>query len=159
MEPKEKFMWFAIDRAKTGIEDGQTPFGACIVKNSVVVAIAHNEVWAGTDITAHAEIAAIRKACQKLQQVDLSGCAIYSTCEPCPMCFSAIHWAKIPTIIYGASIADAKKAGFSELEISNKQMKKAGKSGVAIIPGFMKKECVDLFALFKEEEGGKKKLY
>ncbi len=158
MEPKEKFMWFAVDKAKTGIEDGQTPFGACIVKNSVVVAIAHNEVWAGTDITAHAEIVAIRKACQKLQQVDLSGCTISSTCEPCPMCFSAIHWAKINAIIYGASIADAKKCGFSELEISNKVMKKLGRSTVSVRGGFMRSDCAALFRLFAIK-GGKKRLY
>ncbi|HIH18675.1 TPA: nucleoside deaminase [Candidatus Micrarchaeota archaeon] len=158
MEPKEKFMWFAIDKAKKGIEDNQAPFGACIVKNSVPVGVAHNEVWGGNDITAHAEIVAIRKACQKFQTIDLSGCSIYCTCEPCPMCFSAIHWAKISNIIYGAGISDAKKCGFSELEIPNKVMKRMGKSSISIRPGFMKKECLDLFLIF-EEEGGKERRY
>ncbi len=158
MQPNKKFMRAAIGKARKGIARGQTPFGACVVKNGVLISAAHNSVWAGTDITAHAEITAIRAACRKLRTVDLSGCEIYSTCEPCPMCFSAIHWAKIRTIIYGASIADAKKCGFSELEIPNKVMKKLGRSSVGVMGGFMRSECAALFRLF-EAKGGKKRLY
>ena len=158
MVPSGKFMRAAIGKAKAGIARGQTPFGACIAKGGALVAAAHNSVWASTDITAHAEITAIRAACRKLRTVDLSGCEIYSTCEPCPMCFSAIHWAKIHTIIYGASIADAKKCGFSELEIPNKVMKKLGRSSVGVRGGFMRSECAALFRLF-EAKGGKARLY
>ena len=104
----EKFMRLAINKAKQGIKQGQTPFGACISKDGEVISCVHNIVWESLDITAHAEISAIREACKKLNTVDLSGCVIYSTCEPCPMCFSACHWAKISKIVYGAQIEDAK---------------------------------------------------
>ncbi|MHC4755582.1 MAG: nucleoside deaminase, partial [Planctomycetota bacterium] len=123
MQPDEKFMTMAIEKAKEGFGNDNSPFGACIVKDGEVVSCEHNIVWQSTDITAHAEINAIRKACEKLNTIDLSGCVIYSTCEPCPMCFTACHWAKISTIVYGASIPDAKNAGFSELAISNEKMK------------------------------------
>ena len=115
-------MELAIAKTREGIRHGQTPFGACIVKKGRVIACSHNEVWKNTDITAHAEVAAIRVACRKLGTIDLSGCTIYSTCEPCPMCFSAIHWAGIGKIVYGAGIADAAECGFGELEISNAAM-------------------------------------
>lgn len=88
---------------KEGVDKGQTPFGSCIVKEGEVVSCEHNRVWETTDITAHAEIVSIRATCNKLNTIDLSGCVIYSTTEPCPMCYSAIHWAKISKIIYGTS--------------------------------------------------------
>ncbi len=146
-----KFMRMAIDRALEGIGRGQTPFGACIVKDGQPVVCAHNVVWLTTDITAHAEVNAIRQACALLQSIDLSGCTIYSTCEPCPMCFSAIHWARIGRIVYGASIEDAKKAGFAELEISNHQLKELGATGVSIDGGVLRDECVDLFSRWKKD--------
>src|SRR6266516_4264518 len=95
--PDPRFMWLAIEKAKEGIARGQTPFGACI--------------------TRHGEVVAIRQACKTLGTIDLSGCVIYSTCEPCPMCFSACHWARISTIVYGARIEDARASGFHELPI------------------------------------------
>ncbi len=149
----EQFMKKAIEKAKEGIKKGQTPFGACIVKKGKVVVCEHNEVWEDNDITEHAEIVAIRKACKKLKTIDLSGCVIYSTTEPCPMCYSAIHWARIGKIVYGASIADAKKAGFNELTISDKVLKKLGKDRIKIEAGVLKKECVGLFGLWKKSKG------
>ncbi|MFC1588119.1 nucleoside deaminase [Planctomycetota bacterium] len=146
----QKFMRLAIARAKVGIENGQTPFGACIVKDGHVIACEHNSVWASTDITAHAEIRAIRKACAGMATVDLSGCVIYATCEPCPMCFCACHWAKIDVIVFGASIGDAAQAGFSELDISNEYMKAEGSSPIEIIPGFLQDEAVELFREWSE---------
>ncbi len=145
-------MQLAIDKAKQGIRKGQTPFGACIVKGNKVISCEHNVVWKKVDITMHAEMHAIRKACKSLDTIDLSGCTIYSTTEPCPMCFSAIHWAGIDKIIYGSGITDAKEAGFNELTISNKQMKTLGKSKVKIKKGFMKDECDKLFGLWKKDE-------
>jgi len=135
----------AIAAARRGIRQGQTPFGACIVKQGKVIAAAHNVVWKTTDITAHAEIHAIRLACKKLRAIDLSGCVIYSTCEPCPMCFAACHWARLSKIIYGASIADARKAGFNELAISNSAMRRMGKSRVKMTGGFMRAKNRALF--------------
>jgi tRNA(Arg) A34 adenosine deaminase TadA len=148
----EKFMRLAINKAKQGIKQGQTPFGACISKDGEVISCVHNIVWESLDITAHAEISAIREACKKLNTVDLSGCVIYSTCEPCPMCFSACHWAKISKIVYGAQIEDAKKLGFSELTISNKEMKQSGNSRMEIVGDILREENLELFKLWSEQE-------
>ncbi len=147
------FMKLALDKAYKGIDEGQTPFGACIVKDGEVVAVEHNNVWKSTDITAHAEICAIRRACERLGSVDLSGCEIYSTTEPCPMCFSAIHWAKIAKIFFGAAIEDARKAGFNELAISNEQMKASGQSGIVIAGGLCWEEAIGLFDYWKSKKG------
>ncbi len=145
----------AIARAREGILRGQTPFGACIVKDGKVVSCEHNVVWRTGDITAHAEMHAIRKACRKLGTIDLSGCVIYSTCEPCTMCFSACHWAKIGRIVYGAGIADARQAGFNELAVSNRDMKRRGGSPVEIAGGLLREECVMLFRAWAARERSK----
>ena len=144
----EKYMRMAIAKAREGISNGQTPFGACIVKDNEVITCQHNRVWEETNITSHAEIVAIREACKVLDTVNLSGCTIYTTTEPCPMCFSAIHWAKIDTIYFGTRIADAQEAGFSELTISNEEMKKQGNSSVQIIEDFMRQENRQVFQEF-----------
>src|SRR5216684_3132378 len=125
-------MRVAIEKAKEGIALGQTPFGACIARAGGLLSSAHNVVWQTTDITAHAEIHAIREACRKLSSIDLSGCVIYSTCEPCPMCFSACHWARISKIVYGANIQDAQRSGFHELTIPASRMKDLGGSQMEI---------------------------
>jgi tRNA(Arg) A34 adenosine deaminase TadA len=153
----EAFMRLAIEKTREGIANGQTPFGACIVKDGRVIACAHNVVWGTMDITAHGEIAAIRGACRSLKAIDLSGSVIYSTTEPCPMCFSAIHWSRIKRIVYGASIADARAAGFNELAISNDAMKSESGSSVESVGGCLRAECV---ALFKEwKDSGHAKVY
>ncbi len=139
------FMQKAIDKAYAGVAQGQSPFGACIVRDDTIITVEHNVVWTTCDITAHAEITAIRAACKKLGTIDLSGCTIYSTCEPCPMCFSACHWARIKTIVFGTSIADAARIGFNELAISNDQMKTLGQSTIEIIAPVMYDENVALF--------------
>jgi len=144
------FMRRAIAKARDGIAAGQTPFGACIVRDGRILAAEHNAVWAATDSTAHAEVQAIRTACRALNTVDLSGSVIYSTCEPCPMCFSAIHWAKISTIVFGARIADARALGFSELTIPAETMRRQGGSPVEIVPDFLREECLALFREFEE---------
>lgn len=146
--PNPEFMRRAIARAREGIAEGQTPFGACIVRDGRAVAAEHNAVWESMDVTAHAEVQAIRAACRALGTVDLSGSVIYSTCEPCPMCFSAIHWAKISTIVFGARIADAQRLGFSELTIPNETMKHEGGSPVEIVADFLRDECLALFHEF-----------
>jgi len=146
--PSKKFMRLAIEKARLGMKSGQTPFGACIVRGDSVVAWAHNVVWKDTDITAHAEVTAIRQACKKLKTVKLSGCTIYSTCEPCPMCFAACHWAGIRHIVFGTGIADARMIGFKELSISNAHMKQKGRSRMKVTGGFMRRESLELFREF-----------
>jgi len=145
MHPEKKFMRMAIDKAMEGVDKGQSPFGACIVKNGEVIACDHNIVLLSTDITAHGEINAIRNACKKLDNIQLNDCVIYSTCEPCPMCFTAIHWARINKIIFGARIEDAERFGFNELRVSNFHLKEKGGSKVEIHSDFMRDECVKLF--------------
>ena len=145
------YMRRAIEKAKEGILEGQTPFGACIVRKQEVLSCVHNVVWRTHDITAHAEIHAIREACRSLQTIDLSGSVIYSTCEPCPMCFSACHWARISKIVYGASIEDAEASGFHELPISNLRMKELGGSPVEIVEGFLREEAIALFHFFDQQ--------
>jgi len=140
----KKFMRQAIKEAGKNLSgDYGGPFGACIVRNGKVIALGRNSVLK-TDATSHAEINAIRKASKKLKTFDLSGCVIYSTTEPCPMCFSAIHWAKISTLIFGTTILDSKKRGFNELSISSRLMKKAGRARFKLIRGFMRKDCLKL---------------
>jgi len=141
----EKFMRIALNKAKQGVENKQTPFGCCIVKDGKVIASAHNVVWKTTDITAHAEITAIRKACKKLKSISLKGCTLYSTTEPCPMCFSACHWADITRIVYGTSIKDAKKFGFKELVISDKKMLTLGGIAIKLTPGVLRKENLEFW--------------
>ena len=110
-----KFMRIAMEEAYTGMrkEDGG-PFGAVIVKDGEIIAKAHNMVISTNDPTMHAEIAAIRKATKLLGRFDLSDCEIYSSCEPCPMCFSAIHWAKMKKLYYGATRYDAAMINFDD---------------------------------------------
>ena len=151
-------MRLAIDEALRGVEKGQSPFGAVIARGDEVVAVGHNVVWMTTDITAHAEVHTLRKACQEVGGIDLSGCTIYSTTEPCPMCFSAIHWAKIDRIVFGTSIADAERAGFNELAVSNEELKRLGGSGVVVEGGFLQDECQAVFDRFLEK-GGAERLY
>ena len=145
-----KFMRLAIEKARAGIKKGQAPFGACIVKGNKVIACSHNLVWKSCDITAHAEIQAIRMACKNLKDIDLSGCTIYSTTEPCPMCFSASHWAKISCIVFGAQIKDALDYGFNELKVSNLKLAKLGENKISIISGVLRKENIALFEYWKE---------
>jgi tRNA(Arg) A34 adenosine deaminase TadA len=140
-----QYMRMAIAKAKDGVKKGQTPFGACIVRNGRILSCAHNQVWKNTDITAHAEIQAIREACHKIKSIDLSGSVIYSTCEPCPMCFSACHWARISMIVYGTGIQDAQKIGFNELAVSNKILKNIGRSPVKVKASYLRKESLGLF--------------
>jgi guanine deaminase len=113
--PKNKFMRIALEEAKIGVKNNDGgPFGAVIVKDGEVIAKAHNEVVKTNDPTAHAEVLAIRKASAKLKRFNLEDCELYSTCEPCPMCFAAMHWAKINTLYYGCTRSDAGDIGFAD---------------------------------------------
>lgn len=144
-----QFMQAAIDDAKNGVKAGEGgPFGACIVKNDDIIAVAHNTVLL-EDATCHAEINAIRIASKKLAMHDLCGCTIYSTTEPCPMCFSAIHWANIDKIIYGTNISDVSCLGFRELTISNQDMHRLGSAQLDIVADFMTEECKDLLTFWQ----------
>ena len=110
-----KFMQMAIDLSIENVASGGGPFGAVIVRDSEIVATGTNRVTASCDPTAHAEVSAIRAACSRLGTFKLEGCVIYTSCEPCPMCLSAIYWAGLERIYYGNTKADAKAIDFNRL--------------------------------------------
>ncbi len=143
--PDPAFMRLAIREARehlAAVEGG--PFGACIVRGREVLGLSHSTVLKENDPSCHAEVNAIRLACRRLGSYDLSGAAIYSTTEPCPMCFSAIHWARISHLVYGTAIADVAALGFNELTIGSEEMRAAGQSPVNIYPDFLAGECREL---------------
>lgn len=111
----EIFMRMAIElSAQNVLQSLGGPFGAVIVKNGKVIAKSANKVTSSNDPTAHAEVAAIRLACKKLKTFDLSGCVVYTSCEPCPMCLGALYWARVDTIYYGNTKADAAAINFDD---------------------------------------------
>lgn len=140
----------AIAVARQAIADGQSPFGAVIVGEDRLLAASYNHVWAKLDPTAHAEVEVIRMAAAERHQIDLSGCVIYSTCEPCPMCMAAIHWARLDAVVYGASIADAAAAGFNELRLSALELVERGGSAVRVEGGCLAGLCQALFTEWRE---------
>lgn len=108
------FIELAIRIANENIDNGGGPFGAVIVKDGEIISTSGNSVTKDLDPTAHAEVNAIRKACEKLNTYDLSGCEIYASCEPCPMCLGAIYWARIDALYFAATKHDAANADFSD---------------------------------------------
>lgn len=110
-----EWMKKALEEALRGMQSNEGgPFGAIIVREGTIVASAHNEVLKTNDPTAHAEIAAIRRASEALGTHDLSECILYTSCYPCPMCMGAIFWARIPTVYYASSMDDAAEGGFDD---------------------------------------------
>ena len=128
---KEELMRKAIALSVENVAQGGGPFGAVIARDGEIVATGVNRVTANCDPTAHAEVSAIRAAAQKLGTFDLSGCEIYTSCEPCPMCLGAIYWAHLDRMYYGNSKMDAASIGFDDafiydeldLKISDRQLK------------------------------------
>lgn len=151
----EKLMHVAIELASRGIDKGQSPFGCVIAIDGVIVSACHNTVWMTTDITAHAEINALREACRSTSRILLEGAIVATTCEPCPMCMSALHWARVDTVYFGATIEDAEAAGFNELSIPAAQILKLGGSGVKLHENILRRQCADLFWRWKEQGAGK----
>lgn len=110
-----EFLKVAIEEAQAGVEKNHGgPFGAVIVKDNKIIARAHNQVILNNDPTDHAEMVAIREAARKQGRFDLSDCELYTSCEPCPMCFSAIYWARIKKVYYGCTREDAARIGFDD---------------------------------------------
>ena len=145
-----KFMQIAIDEARDGIKNGHGgPFGSVIVKDGEVVASGHNHVLANNDPTCHGEVDAIRKACAKLGTFDLTGCELYTTGEPCPMCLCACMWANISKIYYGCTIADNEMIGFRDDKF-DKMM--GGRSGLPsdYLMECDREECLKLFQEYNE---------
>jgi guanine deaminase len=131
------------------------PFGACVAKGGRVIAVARNTVLARRDPTCHAEVNAIRLAARKLGTHDLSGCRIFSTTEPCPMCFAAVHWAGLDEVVYGTRIADVARLGFRELRISNRTLRRLGGGEVRIVGGILREECLELLREWEQRHAGR----
>ncbi len=115
MADKTRFMQEAVKAALTGMNNNDGgPFGCVIVKEGVIVGRGHNKVTSNNDPTAHAEVMAIRDACKNLNSFQLDGCELYTSCEPCPMCFGAIYWARLDKVYYGSGQKDAASVGFDD---------------------------------------------
>lgn len=144
----------AIAAAEDALPQGDGgPFGACIERGGKILAVAHNTVLRDHDATCHAEMNAIRAISRELQNFDLSGCTVYSTTEPCPMCFSAIHWARIGRIVYSTRIADVQALGFNELSVSNEQLRTLGNSPIQLIGDFVRTEGLALLKSWQTSPG------
>ena len=137
----ERFMQEAIAQAKKA----DFPYGAVIFYKGKIIAKAGTAGRKSIDPTAHAEITAIRKACRKLRQNHLKGATMYSTCEPCPMCFTACWWAGISRLVYGMTLQDSTRLLGQELEVSAATLNKKAGNVMMIKPKFMRAEVLKLF--------------
>jgi tRNA(Arg) A34 adenosine deaminase TadA len=133
MEKDRIFLTKAIEIASNAISEGGGPFGSVIVKYGIIISEAFNRVVLNNDPTAHAEILAIRQASSVLRSHDLDGCALYSSCEPCPMCLGAIYWSGIKKVVYSCDRTDAENAGFSDKLIYNEIMLDPSKRKISFI--------------------------
>lgn len=112
---QEHYLQLAIQQSDKGMEEGHGgPFGCVIVKDGKVLVATHNKVLSTNDPTAHAEVVAIREACRLLNDFQLTGCELYASCEPCPMCMGAIYWARPSKVYFAATKKDAAEAGFDD---------------------------------------------
>ena len=115
VQPDPKFMRMAIELATENVRSGKGgPFGAVVVRNGEVIAAAANSVTSSNDPTAHAEVNAIRAACREIESFQLDECDVYTSCEPCPMCFAALYWSRCRAVFFGNTKTDAAAAGFDD---------------------------------------------
>ena len=149
-EQDKNFMRQAIRLANESVERGGGPFGAVIVKDGEVIAGSSNSVTIDNDPTAHAEVNTIREACRKLRSFDLSGCTIYTSCEPCPMCLGAIYWARIGKIFYGNTRKDARDIQFADDFIYEELDRPLSERTVPIVP-LLRAEALHTFRLWTEK--------
>jgi tRNA(Arg) A34 adenosine deaminase TadA len=146
----EKFMEVAIVEARKSLQIGNLPFGAVLVKGNKIVARAHNKVYSEKNPISHAELNLIMQFSRKSKRLDLSGHVLYATCEPCPMCGSAIGWAKISRVVFGALRSD--KLGTYKRQTKGKFVDDLRKQGITIQAksGVLREEILELYKLYKE---------
>ncbi len=147
---KNEFMKRAIELSVESVNRGGGPFGSIIVKDNNIVAEGSNKVTLTNDPTAHGEIVAIREACKKLNNFSLNDCELYSTCEPCPMCLSAIYWARIDKIYYANTRKDAQKIDFDDSLIYSELQKNINKRKIPMIQT-MRNEALEAFELWDKK--------
>ena len=150
MEEKNKFMLKAIELSIKSAETIGGPFGCVIVKDNKIISEGSNKVTSTNDPTAHGEIVAIREACLKLNTFNLSGCELYSTCEPCPMCLSAIYWSHIDRVFYANTRDDAKNIDFDDSFIYSEINKKIGDRKIQMIQ-MLRDEALKAFKIWDEK--------
>lgn len=147
----------AISQSIKGMEKGDGgPFGALVIKDGNIISVGNNQVIASNDPTAHAEMVAIRKACKKLGSFQLSGCELYTSCEPCPMCLGAIYWARLDKVYYAGTRKDAAEAGFDDQFIYDEIEMPLDKRKIPMVP-LMRNEALTAFKEWKDKED--KKVY
>ena len=147
---KNEFMKRAIELSVESVNNGGGPFGSIIVKDDKIIAEGSNKVTSNNDPTAHGEIVAIREACIKLNNFSLNGCELYSTCEPCPMCLSAIYWARIDKIYYANTREDARKIDFDDSLIYTELQKNIDKRKIPMIQ-MMRNEALKAFEMWDKK--------
>ena len=147
---KNEFMKRAIELSIESINKGGGPFGCIIVKNGEIISEGSNKVTSTNDPTAHGEIVAIRNACKKINNFSLSGCELYSTCEPCPMCLSAIYWARVEKIYYANTRKDAQKIDFDDSLIYSELQKSFDKRKIPMIQ-ILRNEALKAFELWHKK--------
>ncbi len=147
---KEQLMREAIRLSEENVTNGSGPFGAVITRDGKIVATGVNRVTANNDPTAHAEVSAIRAACEKLNTFDLSGCEIYTSCEPCPMCLGAIYWAHIDKIYYGNDKDDAKAIDFDDSFIYDELALPRGERRLPV-DVLLENEAIKAFEMWKNK--------
>ncbi len=151
-----KFMNLAFEKALAGIRVGQSPFGACVVQNEQVISCAHNTVWESMDVTAHAEMNAIREACRALGVVDLSGCVIYCTSQPCPMCFAACQKAGIERLVYSTRAEDTRRVGFGARATAEERVKTCLPDAcIEVVPDFLREQGLGVLEVWRTEGDGR----
>ena len=148
---KNKFMSRAIELSIESVNNGTGPFGAVIVKNEKIIAEGSNKVTSTNDPTAHGEIVAIREACKQLNNFSLSGCELYSSCEPCPLCLSAIYWARINKIYYANTREDARKIDFDDSFIYSEIKKNIDERKIPMTQ-MMRDEALKAFELWDKKK-------
>ena len=145
-----KFMMKAIELSIKSVNNGTGPFGAVIVKNNKIISEGFNTVTLSNDPTSHAEIVAIRIACKELSNFSLEDCDLYTTCEPCPMCLSAIYWARINKIYYANTRSDAKKIDFSDAMIYEELNKTINERKIPMHQ-MMREEAIKAFEMWDKK--------
>lgn len=145
-----QLMQLAIEKCREGIARGESPFGCALAVGDRIVAVSHNLVLSSTDITAHAEISTLREACRVERKIHFPDAAVATTCEPCPMCTAALHWARVGRVYYGASIDDAQAAGFNELGLASSELVRLSGSSLVLTSGVLTDQCRGLFSEWKK---------
>ena len=148
---KNRFMSRAIELSIESVKSGGGPFGSVIIKNNEIISEGMNRVTKNNDPTAHGEIVAIRNACKNLNNFSLKGCELYTSCEPCPMCLSAIYWSRIDKIYYANTRDDAKKIDFDDSLIYSELTKKIKERKIPTTQ-LMRDEALQGFKLWKNTE-------